>query len=36
VVSLQLALLASALLLLNQSLRRWQLGLLRQRPGEQP
>jgi biopolymer transport protein ExbB len=36
VVSLQLALLSTALLLLNQSLRRWQLGLLRQRPGEHP
>ena len=35
-LSLQLALLATALLLLNQGLRRWQLGLLRRQGGEQP
>jgi hypothetical protein len=35
-ISLQLALLATGLLLLNQGLRRWQLGLLRRQGGEQP
>jgi biopolymer transport protein ExbB len=35
-IGLQLALLATALLLLNQGLRRWQLGLLRQRGPELP
>jgi biopolymer transport protein ExbB/TolQ len=35
-LSLQLALLATGLLLLNQGLRRWQLGLLRRQGGEQP
>jgi biopolymer transport protein ExbB len=35
-ISLQLALLATALLLLNQALRRWQIGLLRHQQGAQP
>jgi len=35
-ISLQLALLATALLLLNQGLRRWQLGLLRRQGGDRP
>jgi biopolymer transport protein ExbB/TolQ len=35
-LSLQLALLATALLLLNQGLRRWQLELLRRQGSEQP
>jgi biopolymer transport protein ExbB len=35
-ISLQLALLATALLLLNQGLRRWQLGLLRRQGGDGP
>ncbi len=35
-LSLQLALLATALLLLNQGLRRWQLGLLRRQGGDRP
>lgn len=35
-IGLQLALLATALLLLNQSLRRWQLGLLRLQAGQHP
>jgi biopolymer transport protein ExbB/TolQ len=35
-LSLQLALLATALLLLNQGLRRWQLGLMRRQGGDRP
>jgi biopolymer transport protein ExbB len=35
-ISLQLALLATALLLLNQALRRWQLRLLRPQSSDQP
>ena len=35
-ISLQLALLATALLLLNQGLRRWQIGVLRRQEAGQP
>jgi hypothetical protein len=35
-LSLQLALLATAVLLLNQGLRQWQLGVLRRQGSQQP